>query len=164
MKHIYPKELEKEIIKSKYIPRKFQRNERMKLYHKYWVPLYEGVVKVDDIMMIDNVEYYFIKYSNKMVGCTTYPLYYNDAYELLHNYDSIEKDQIINSNKSYSGAEIKFWFILNRINFDNSKYKGFWPFVNPYSMNVIADNKYYFVVNNKDKMQQFQMVLDKSKM
>ena len=99
-----------------------------------------------------------------MAACTPYPItFYENGYELLYNHTSIENQNIINSDKINSGAEIKFWLWKNKINFDNDTYKGFWPFVNPNSKNVVVDNKYYFVVNDKFRRQQFQVILDKSK-
>ena len=42
---VYPDELEKEIIKNKYIPRKCRELEHLKLYHRYYTTIY-GVFKV----------------------------------------------------------------------------------------------------------------------
>ena len=43
---VYPDELEKEIIKNKYIPRKCRELEHLKLYHRYYTTIY-GVFKVE---------------------------------------------------------------------------------------------------------------------
>ena len=163
MKHIYSESLEEEVIKTKYIPRKFKVNEKLKLYHKYWIPEYGGTVKVSDIEIINGISYYFIKFDKNMSANITYPVTYSDMYELLHNYDNIEKQDIINSSKSYSGAEIKFWFVVNKIDLDNPKYKGFWSFLDDNSMSVVADNKYYFVKYNPNLKQKFKISLDRSK-
>lgn len=162
-KHIYSEALEEEIINTKYIPRKFKENEKLKLYHKYWIPEFGGTIKVHEIEYINGIPYYFIKFNKNMSANITYPCNYIDMYELLHNYDNIENENIINSSKSYSGAEIKFWFIVNKINFNDYRYKGFWSFVDDTSMSVVADNKYYFVKYNPNLRQKFKISLDKSK-
>lgn len=163
-KHIYSEALEEEVINTRYIPRKFRENEKLKLYHKYWVPEFGGTIKVHEIEYINGVPYYFIKFARNMSANITYPCNYTDMYELLHNYDNIEKENIINSSKSYSGAEIKFWFIVNKIDFDDPQYRGFWSFLDDTSMSVVADNKYYFVKYNPNLRQRFKISLDKSKL
>lgn len=162
-KHIYSEALEKEIIKTLYIPRKFNDNEKLKLYHKYWIPEFGSTVKVNEIEYIDDVPYYFIKFSKNMTANITYPCKYTDMYELLHNYDNIEKQNIINSSKSYSGSEIKFWFVANKIDFEDPLYKGFWSFLDNNSKSVVTDNKYYFIKYNPRLKQKFKISLDKSK-
>ena len=163
-KHIYSEALEEEVINTRYIPRKFRENEKLKLYHKYWVPEFGGTIKVHEIEYINGIPYYFIKFNRNMSANITYPCNYTDMYELLHNYDNIEKENIINSSKSYSGAEIKFWFIVNKIDFDDPQYRGFWSFLDDTSMSVVADNKYYFVKYNPNLRQRFKISLDKSKL
>ena len=59
---VYPNELEKELIKNKYIPRKCRELEHLKLYHRYYTTIY-GVFKVENIESIKGIEYYFIKYT-----------------------------------------------------------------------------------------------------
>ena len=163
-KHIYPEGLEFEIYKSGYIPRLMKPGERLKVFHKYWTPYFDGLIKITDIENICGTYYYYIRYNSKLFGCFSHPLpTVINNYELLHNYNNIEKDNIINSNKSYTGAEIKFWFVKNQIDFDSPKYKGFWPFLDPKSKNVLQDSKYYFVVRKSSRRQQFQIILDKNK-
>ena len=113
--NIYSPELEQIIAEYHYIPRMFRYKEKFKLYHKYWIPEFTNtVIKVIDISFIDDIEYYFIKYDDgKMYGCIPYPIEYNVVYELLHNYDNLEDQNIVNSDISYTGAEIRYWFIIN---------------------------------------------------
>lgn len=161
--HIYDERLEKEIINTKYIPRKIKSNEKLKIHHKYWINEYNGTVKVSDIDYIAGTEYYTIKFDKNMSACFSYPVYFSEIYELLHNNENIENQDIINSKLSYSGAEIKFWFIVNKIDLSNPDYKGFIPFLIPSSKNVVSDNKYYFVKHDESKSQKFKIVLDREK-
>ena len=161
-KQIYPSKLELEIRKNKYIPRQINKRERLKLYHKYYLPDY-GIIKVEDIELIEQVEYDFIRYDTIKRGCITHPVDNIGVYELLHNFDDIDKENIINSSKTFSGAEIKFWFVVNKINFDNPNYKGFYQFLDPLSNNLLVDTKYYYVIYNTKSNQPFQIILDKKK-
>ena len=159
---IYPPKLEEYIKSSRYIPRKIRKNEHLKIYHRYWLNDYNDAAKVDDIFTENHIEYYSIKYNN-MYGCISNPVSV-DTYELLYNKNEIEKINIINSSKSYTGAEIKYWFWMNNIDISiNSKYSGFWSFLNQNSSNILIDNKYYFVSYNKNRRQKCQMILDKYK-
>ncbi len=159
---IYPPKLEGYVKSSRYIPRKIRENEHLKMYHRYWLEDYNEVAKVDDIFIENHTEYYSIKY-NSMYGCISNPVSVG-TYELLHNRDEIEKLNIINNSKSYTGAEIKYWFLINNIDISaNSQYAGFWSFLCQNSNNILIDNKYYFVSYNKNRRQKCQMILDRSK-
>ena len=160
---IYPPKLEEYIRKNKYIPRKVRDNEHLKLYHRYWLEDYNEVVKVDDIFITRYVEYYSIRYKS-MVSCIPAPVP-KYTYELLHNKEHIEKVDLINSEKSYTGAEIKYWFLMNNIDLESgSQYSGFWSFLNPCSNNLLIDNKFYYVSYNIERRQKCQVILDKTKL
>ena len=160
---IYPPKLEEYIRKNKYIPRKVRDNEHLKLYHRYWLEDYNEVVKVDDIFITRYVEYYSIIYKS-MVSCIPAPVP-KYTYELLHNKECIEKVDLINSEKSYTGAEIKYWFLMNNIDLESgSQYAGFWSFLNPCSNNLLIDNKFYYVSYNIERRQKCQVILDKTKL
>ena len=160
---IYPPKLEEYIRKNKYIPRKVRDNEHLKLYHRYWLEDYNEVVKVDDIFMVRCIEYYSIR-CKSMVSCIPAPVP-KYTYELLHNKECIEKVDLINSEKSYTGAEIKYWFLMNNIDLEfGSQYAGFWSFLNPCSKNLLIDNKFYYVSYNIERKQKCQIILDKTKL
>ena len=160
---IYPPKLEEYIRKNKYIPRKVRDNEHLKLYHRYWLEDYNEVVKVDDIFIVRCVEYYSIR-CKSMVSCISAPVP-KYTYELLHNKEGIEKVDLINSEKSYTGAEIKYWFLMNNIDLESgSQYAGFWSFLNPCSKNLLIDNKFYYVSYNTERRQKCQVILDKTKL
>ena len=160
---IYPPKLEEYIRKNKYIPRKVRDNEHLKLYHRYWLEDYNEVVKVDDIFITRYVEYYSIR-CKSMVSCIPAPVP-KYTYELLHNKERIEKIDLINSGKSYTGAEIKYWFLMNNIDLEfGSQYAGFWSFLNPCSKTLLIDNKFYYVSYNVERKQKCQIILDKTKL
>lgn len=161
MRLIYPKKLTDYIKSFKYIPRKVKSEEHLKIYHRYWLEDFNEVVKVIDLFLLDGVEYYCIKYNN-MNACISGPIP-DGTYELLHNKDNIEEKDMINSSESFTGAEIKYWFLYNEIDMStSSKYSGFWSFLNPESNNLLIDNKYYFVSYNKKHKQKCQIILDKT--
>ena len=86
----------------------------------------------------------------------------NKSYKtILH----IEKIDLINSEKSYTGAEIKYWFLMNNIDLEfGSQYAGFWSFLNPCSKTLLIDNKFYYVSYNVERKQKCQIILDKTKL
>lgn len=143
-RHIYPDDLEEDIRTHKYIPRRCKVDEKLRLNHRYWIPDYKGFVKVYDIFNADGTEYYSVRFDGNMNAAIPHPID-DDFYELLHDYDEIEKQKIINSDKSYSGAEIKFWFVYQKIDLSSKKYKGYWTYFNPDSKYLLVDNKYYKV-------------------
>ena len=65
--------------------------------------------------------------------------------------EKIYKKSIINSQVSYTGAEIIYWFFMNNIKSFNKKYNGFWKFVDRYSKHRVNDYDKYFLVADKDK-------------
>lgn len=76
--------------------------------------------------------------------------YYTD-FLLLKDNNELYKNNIINNNKSYTGAEIFYWFFMNDITSDNVVYKGFWKYIDRYSKYRINDYNKYFLFANVDK-------------
>lgn len=149
MKRIYPIELVQAMHKFNYIPRVLNPNEHLKLYHRYWIPDLGGLVKVKDVWKDSKIEYYLIRCKNDMYVCCSHPISnIEDSYELLHDYDDIYKDNIINNHKSYTGAEIKYWFTLN---YDKS-YEKFSKYLNQHGKMFLNDNRRYKVtINSQNK-------------
>ena len=147
MKNFYPNELVDNIIKFNYIPRRLNENEHLKLYRRYWIPELGGIIKVKDIWRSGGTEYYMIKCKNELYICTSYPIdSYFESYELLHDYSNIYKQNIINNNELFTGAEIKYWFIMN----NDKKYNKFRKYLVPYGKFSIQDNKRYNVIIDKN--------------
>lgn len=150
MIHLYPSDLEKYLSKKDYIyiPRQLKQDEGLKIYKRYW-SIYESInYKVDQIFTDkNNIEYYNVKYSGLFFGTITYPV--KDTYELMIDKNNIKSlDNIINTNRMYSGAEIKFWFYIKN-NLNSEKFNGFLSFLDPNSKNQISDNKMYYLYANE---------------
>lgn len=157
---LYPDVLQSEVVKSKkYIPRKLCHKEHMKIYHKYYNQEY-GIFKVQEIYYEKSTEYYHINFGKEMNAVIQYPSYNNNkTYELLYNYDNIEDKSIINNQlKSFTGAEIKFWFTVNKVNFLHENYRGFF---NDLKNNKLYDTKKYHIRRNK-KLNIYQFIEDES--
>ena len=138
--NIFPEELEYIIKKKGFIPRRVT-NARLKPKHKYYIPEYKGIVKVEDIISISNINYYIITYGNGMNGCTSAQM---TGYELLKDYYHIADKNIINSDQSYYGYEIRFWFVKNQIDIHKIKYKGFYKYFTDKDY-IISDFKRYIL-------------------
>lgn len=156
---IYDEELEYILKKKNLIPR-LLRDNVLKYKRKYYIRSIPGISYVENIDNIHSTYYYFIRYGSNMRGNLTYPI--NDTiYELNYDVDEIYKDDIINSNQSYYGDEIKYWFIKNNINLENSKYKGFCTYLNPNSKRVISDYKRYKVYYDKYAKQKCKIIMER---
>lgn len=166
--NIYPPKLQ-ELLQSKkeiYIPRKMTSGENLKLYHRYWSSFDNTYMKVDRIYLINNIEYYSVKYPDKLYGEISYPLNTEYMFELSSDKTNIYfLDDIINTPISLLGSEIRFWFYINKIDFNNTKYNGFWAFLDYNSKSSICDDKYYYVKAIESSNNNFdcRISIDKSK-
>ena len=144
---IFPRELVNIIKKSHYIPRLLKHTEKLKFHHKYYLEEY-GLCNVIDIFKIDNTEYYTIICNGKKHICLSYPLNndFTRNFELLIDYGKIAKDNIINNKKYYTGAEIRFWFIVNNLPiWMNGIYNEYMKYLCRNSKYSIIDNMKYRV-------------------
>lgn len=134
-KHIIPY-----VITSKDI--KYEANRWY--YNAYWGSTLRVIsVKYDHN---DNLEECYIKWEDGCYGliCTELEIWGDLRLEKDHK--NIAESNIINDGKSYTGAEIIYWFFINEINCFNKKYKGFWKFVDGTSDHRISDYAKYRVV------------------
>ena len=141
----YPKKLLYQIKNSKtvYIPKKLDREHRyLKIYKKYYseelnVDYY---FKVLDNYKINNNIYSEITFSYSLYWCIPNPIEVENIYELSFDIRNVMKEKdLVNSNKSYFGYEIKYWFFKNYKN----KYKEFKEYVEDDSKKCINNyNKY----------------------
>ena len=168
IKHIYPDKLEKFIMEENhlYIPRKIKINEHLKKFKRYWSSFSDLYFKVEEIYFANDIEYYSVKYPNLLFGSISYPLNHEFTFELMIDKNNIANmDNIINTKISLSGAEIKFWFFIKKIDMNSDKYSGFWSFIDPNSKSLISDDKYYFLYAsyNNEIYKDCKVSLDRSK-
>lgn len=148
-----------------YIPNRINREDSLKLYHRYWTPsCATEYFKVQQIYTVDNIEYYSVKYSNLLHAEIPHPLNDDVIYDLLIDKNNIWDKNIIDTelNTSYLGCEIKYWFFLQR---SNSLVRDFEKYLlSPIS--TISDSKYYFVLADMSKDNTYdncRMVQDRRK-
>lgn len=142
---IYPDKLADIVREYHYIPRLIRENEYLKRYHRYWSIDSEYYFKIYQTYKVDECEYYSVRYQNALLAEIPYPVDHNSTYDLALDYKKIYKRNIINSDISYYGSEIKYWFFINDINLHDEKYSGFWIYINPGSNSLISDNKRYYI-------------------
>jgi hypothetical protein len=150
---IYDEDIE-ELLRSKnyiYFPRKLKKHDHLKLYKKYYSTFSNTYFKVHQIYYTENTEYYSIKYlDTRLFAEISYPYELDYLYELLTDRkDIIHIPNIINTDISYTGAEIKLWFFYQQEQHKFSKYYKFKPLIDKNSDSVICDEKYYFVYADK---------------
>ena len=159
---IYSSELEEYIKDSKkYIPRKLKGFEHLKPYHRYWSPEF-GAFKVRDTSYDSGVEFFYITYCNDTKQAVlSYPISnILECYELLKNYKHIEEYSVINNRiMSFTGAEIRYWFILNNVDFtDIENYSGFLPYLEYGRKDSLKDSLEYHCRRNK-KQNKFEFII-----
>lgn len=151
MMNIYPKKLIEFLnsTSNKYIPKKINKYDRLKLYRKYWTSFNDLFFKVMNIYDVDGIEYYSVKYKDMLNGEISYPISDDNIYELIIDRKHLDQINIINNKKAYSGADIKYWFFIHNIDLDSPKYRNFIQFIYPNSNSCICDHKYYRVFANR---------------
>ena len=163
-RNIYPSNIGGLVKRKHLIPRRLLHKEHLKQYKKYWVQ--EQYIKIEDVYTIEGNEYYCVQFPQDMFGQLSYPINSENSYELNADYKKIrELDCIINTNKSYPGAEIKYWFHIKNIDLSSDQYKEFWSFLNPCSKNLISDDKFYFLYGSiaQGRYYDCRICLDKNK-
>jgi hypothetical protein len=68
----------------------------------------------------------------------------------LKDYYHIADKNIINSDQSYYGYEIRFWFVKNQIDFHKIKYKGFYKYFTDKDYIISDFKKYILTCERKD--------------
>lgn len=161
IRSIYPNPLVDIIKQHRYIPRKLREGEKLRANHRYWLPYYNGIIKIQEVTKINEIDYYFLTFDNKFNAAIPCPLEVVGGYELLYNFNNIDLVDMINDHKSYTGAEIKFWFVIKNIDLNDGKYAGFWSYLDPRSGNTLIDNKRYYLDYKPNDKQKFNIVSEK---
>lgn len=146
---IYPENLQKLLIRNRgMIPKKINYKEPLKLFHKYWtIELPNYIFKVHSIFEADNIEYYQIKSLDSMYqSALSFPLNNEFCFELMQDRNNIKDlPNIINSSIGYFGSEIRYWFFVNQIDYNDGKYIGFKSYIDYTGKNSLSDSKIYFL-------------------
>lgn len=166
MRHLYPEKLE-EIISNNpsHIPYIVSaETKNLKLFRKYFSVDRNTIFKVWQMYEAGKYKYYSVKYPDHLFGEITFPT--GRLFELFSDSNNIKNiKSIINTKISYTGAEIRYWFFINKKL--GRKYKGFIPFIDPNSKSCIMDNKYYFIYSKynpkTDKYYNIIMIQDRRK-
>ena len=131
--------------KHKFIPKKTPCNQKyLKLRHTYYcedfVP--ESCFKVLEYLTIEDKYYVIITFSNNRYWLVPNDISnINNIYELIYDKNNLLQENIINSNKSYFGYEIIYWFY----NKYNNKYNGFKQYIEDDGKSRLNDNYKYFI-------------------
>lgn len=142
----YPKNLLYLLRKSKasFIPKKVPDKQKfMKLHHKYYNPDFvsDSYFKVIDFFRIEDENYIILSFSDNMFWCIPADTKVNNMYELIYDKNDILNSNIINTNISYSGYEIIYWFYNNY----NSKYSNFKFYVEDNANCRVNESCNYFI-------------------
>lgn len=135
---IYKQEVSNCFKSSLFLPRELAQKEKLQIYHKYWVPYFNQVFKLNYIDTYHNITYYFLE-NKEGTQVYTYPIT-DEFYEFMIDRNNLNTVNLINSDKPYYGYEIRNWFYRHRM---ESKYQYYARFVCYKSKHCINDNKLY---------------------
>lgn len=127
-----------------YIPYHIKENEKYRENKNYFNYYWNMCFKVVEAHYKSNneLEYIYVKCRDHTYHVISSDLYYQD-YLLIKDIKKIYEEDIINSTKIYTGAEIIYWFYINKIDLEDKKFCGFSKFVSSKSNFRLSDeNKY----------------------
>ena len=137
-----------------YIPYHIKKNEKYrenKNYFNYYWNMCFKVIEAN-YNSKDELEYIYARCKNHTYHVISSDLYYQD-FLLIKDNRKIYKDNIINSNKKYTGAEIIYWFYVNNIDLENKRFNEFNKFLSSNSNFRLSDeNMYTISANIKDNI------------
>lgn len=145
------KSLNEKIRKNHYIPyriltsdTKYEVNKRY--FNAYWGSTFKVIsVTYNDHGILEDC---YIRWDDGNYGLICTDLDIAADLKLEYDYSKIYETDIINSGRDFSGAEIIYWFFMNKINCFNTKYNGFWKFVDNYSDYRISDYSRYKIIGS----------------
>ena len=139
--------LEKLIKRKKIIPYQVNPGDKLMRGKWYYDLYYSTLFKVLDVKYkAGGILDYAITKSDE--GYSSYISTQLSPYEdYIIDYDKsgLSEEIIINSEKSYTGAEIRYWFFMNDITCFDQKYRYFWTYVDSFSKNRVSDKQKYFL-------------------
>ena len=129
-------------------PKKINKDDVLKIHHKYINHEFSSLFKVEECFMTDDITNYTVKFYNGRYATISMPLK-EEMYEIVIDKDQKLLDKIvINEDKFYYGFRIKRWF-YDRIH--NKKYSAFIPYINYTGNNCINDNRFYKIEATYDE-------------
>ena len=139
--------LEKQIRSKKIIPYMIYPNEKYRMNKWYYSFYYNIIYKVleyhyNEDGSLDNA---YIMSDDNNYSYTTTELCPDEDFSVSRDRRGIYKMDIINNPESFTGAEIIYWFFINNIDGFNKKYRGFWKYVDRYSLDRVSDRDRYFI-------------------
>ena len=112
-------------------------------YSDYWGDTFKVLsVHYDRYNILQNA---YIKWYDGNYGLICTDLDVSD-YLFTKDTNNVYNTDIINAGRSFTGAEIIYWFYMNNITSMDAKYFGFWKYIDSSSSLRISDTARYFIV------------------
>lgn len=144
--------LDRKIRLKHYIPYHIKKGEkyqeRKKYFNYYWDMCFKVIyITHDRDQLLENI---CVRADNNTyhVLCSDLDIY---DYLLIKDNEKIYTQDIINSNKSFTGAEIIYWFYVNNIDIEGSKYHGFQSYISNDSNFRLSDTNRYKIFAKLNK-------------
>ena len=143
----YDNSLERLIKRKRIIPYQVNPGDKFIKGKWYYDTYYNSLFKVTEVKYNTGniLDYAITKSDEGYSSYITTPLSPYEDYIIDFDTKDIATMNIINSERSFTGAEIRYWFFMNDINCFDPKYKYFWTYVDTYSNNKVADKQKYFL-------------------
>ena len=136
--------LEREINRKHIIPYRVNRYIKYEVNKWYYSSYWRQCFRVLSVKYNSNgiLEDAYIQWDDYNYGLICTDLCDQD-YKMEKDFYDIYNKDIINSDKSYTGAQIVYWFYMNNIDCFNRKYRGFWKFIDNTSKHRLNDFSRY---------------------
>ena len=165
----YDGALERKVKEYKIIPYRILPEDKYRVGKWYYIGYDNLLIKVTDVVYDQKrLDYIIYRTNDGLRGTLTNPLTFGEDYIIKWDQNEVYKvDDIVNTDISYTGAEIAYWFFMNDIDIHNQKYKDFWGYVDTFSKHRIDDKKRYCLKAakyNPEKYTRCRIVADEKEM
>lgn len=166
---IYSNGLDRCIKENYNIPYRLHQKARYRNKCWYWLEHERDVFKVEEVLYefdgpAPTLNHVILRSSNGYMSwiCTDLTTY---DFFIERDIYNIRNQKIINSNKSFSGGEIEYWFFMNEISLNSNKYKNFAKYLNPRSCYKLEPFKYYYICarESKGSYRNIEFIVDPNK-
>jgi hypothetical protein len=133
------------------IPHKIYPGEKLLRNHFYYDYTWNKIYRVISVEYNNGafIGAYIKNDDNTYAWIADHP---HPDYDYYITYDKLNlfKQNIINTHKAYTGAEIRYWFFRNDIDISNKKYYKFWKYVSQSGEDAIDDKFLYELYGKLD--------------
>lgn len=138
------------------IPYRLHPKARYRTNCYYWIAMEEKWFKVEEVEycfnnrtnpILDHVQIMWMDHLQGYI-CTDLCIYDFRLEKDKFNIRGLKT--LVNTNESYSGAEIEYWLFVHDISIMDDKYTEFWKYIDRDSESHIDSNRFYYIYAKED--------------